>query len=499
MFNEDINQLINYGINNNLIEKEDSNYIANLLIGLFEEDEYIQNFEVRNEKLENILKSLVEYAIFKGIIKDTLVNRDSFDTKIMNTILDRPSNIIKKFNNLYSISPKKATDFYYNLSLKSNYIREDRIKKDIKWKVNTKYGEFYLTINLSKPEKDPKDILETSKKVSENYPKCYICRENEGFKGNIDYPSKENLRIIPIKIKDKKWYIQYSPYVYYNEHSIIFSEEHEPMKVKGNTFENLFDFIEKFPHYFIGSNAGIPIVGGSILNHLHYQGGRYDFPIFTAEAKEEFAVKKFKNIKCEILNWPMTVIKLSSENYVELIELGKNILEIWENYTDEKVNIFSKTVEGRHNTVTPIARKNGGKYELYIALRNNITTKERPMGYFHPREKYHNIKKENIGLIEVMGLAVLPGRLKKEIEIIKEYIIKEKIADSNIIEKHKNIIIDLKENTNITLKNIDLLIKENIGCKFSELLEEASVFKNTKEGREAIIKFINKIKQININ
>ncbi len=492
MFNDDINDLLEYAIEYGLLNRRDKNYTANLFLDLFNEKEFI-NIEKENKRgLEEILNSLLKFGIEKGIIKDSIVYKDLFDVKIMDLVTPKPSEVIKKFYDEYIISPKNATDYYYKLSRKTNYIRDDRIKKDRKWTVDSLYGEIEVCINLSKPEIDPKDILERSK-VESSYPKCMICRENEGFSGNINYTSKKNLRIIPIDLKEESWYLQYSPYVYYNEHCILFSKEHRPMVVDENTIVDLIEFVNLFPHYFIGSNASLPIVGGSILSHIHYQGGNYEFPLFKAEAEKKVNIKGFENTKIEILKWPMATMKIVSNDQEDIVEVGNKVLKFWEGYSSESSNILSNTNGERHNTITSIVRKKKENYELYIIFRNNITTEEKPLGYFHPREDYHSIKKENIGLIEAMGYAILPGRLNKELEIVKEYILQGLIRDKEVVEKHKLLIDRIKEYKNIKNENIDELVEREVGYIFMKILEDANVFKDNKNGIYEFIKGLNKL------
>ena len=493
MFNDDINDLLKYAIEYGLINKYDKNYVANLLLDLFHEKEF-ENTEKENIRdLEEILNSLLKFAAEKGIIKNSIVHKDLFDVAIMDIITPMPSEIIEKFYEKYKISPKNATDYYYEISKKTNYIREDRIKKDKKWVVDSPYGEIEICINLSKPEIDPKDIIERSKVKVSSYPKCMICKENEGFAGNINYPSKKNLRIIPIDLKGEPWYLQYSPYVYYNEHCILFSKEHRPMVVDENTIKNLIEFVNLFPHYFIGSNASLPIVGGSILSHIHYQGGNYEFPLFKAKPEKKIVVKDFEEIKVEILKWPMTTLKIVSPNEKDIVEIGNEVLKFWEVYSDESSNIYSDTKGERHNTITPIVRKNKENYELYIIFRNNITTDEKALGYFHPREEYHSIKKENIGLIEAMGYAILPGRLNKELEIVKGYILQGLVKNKEIIKKHKLIIDRVEKYENIGNENIDEIMKKEVGYIFTKILEDANVFKDNESGIYRFIDELNKL------
>ena len=440
-----------------------------------------------------ILENILDYAVDKNLIENTNTQRDLFDPQIMNCVMPRPSEVIKTFNKLYIKNKKQATNYYYNLSIQSNYIRKSRTDKNIKWKTKTNYGDLDITINLSKPEKDPNEILKAKITKSASYPKCLLCKENEGFFGNINHPSRQNHRIIPIYLSENKWFIQYSPYVYYNEHCIIFNEYHEPMKINENTFRNLFNLVDKFPHYFIGSNADLPIVGGSILSHEHYQGGNYIFPMEIAKEEMVFKVNGYENIKLSTLKWPMSVIRLSGKNKNEIIALASKILKTWKTYSDKSIDIKSQSNGEVHNTITPIARKKNNMYELDLVLRNNRANEENPFGIFHPHEDVHHIKKENIGLIEVMGLAVLPARLEKEINILKGYLLNKvsDINDDEFVRKHGkwyNYIID-KYNY-ITKENVDDILKEEIGVKFLTALSHAGVFKRDDNGIKAFTKFI---------
>ena len=493
MFNDDINDLLKYAVECGLVNNHDKVYITNLLLDLFHEREfeYIEKENVRD--LEEILNSLLIFAVEKGIIKDNIVSKDLFDVEIMNLITPKPSIVIEEFYKKYKVSSKNATDYYYKLSKETNYIRENRIKKDRKWVVDSSYGEIEICINLSKPEIDPKDIIERSKLKVSSYPKCMLCKENEGFTGNINYPSKKNLRLIPIELEGENWYLQYSPYVYYNEHCILFTEEHKPMVVDENTIMYLTEFVKLFPHYFLGSNASLPIVGGSILTHMHYQGGNYEFPIFKAISEKKIIIKDFEKTQVEILKWPMTTMKIVSEKQEDIIKVGNRVLKFWEKYSDKSSNIYSTTNGERHNTITPIVRRNKENYELYIIFRNNLTTEERPLGYFHPREEYHSIKKENIGLIEAMGYAILPGRLNKELEIVKEYILQGIVKNKEIVEKYKLLIDRVEKHENIGNENIDKIVEKEVGYIFIKILEDANVFKDNENG---IYKFIDELNRL---
>lgn len=495
MINYEINRLINFAMQQGLIHEEDKIYSTNMLLGALDLNEF-ELLEV-NEQLDTptpILENILDYAVEKNMIEDTVTERDLFDTKIMNCVMPRPSEVITKFNELYSDSPENATDYYYNLSIASNYIRKDRIDKNIAWKVPTEFGDLDITINLSKPEKDPRDIAKAKLVKSSSYPKCLLCKENEGFYGTMNHPARQTHRIIPMDFNNNKWFLQYSPYTYYNEHCIILNSEHVPMKISKQTFSNLLGFTDVLPHYFAGSNADLPIVGGSILSHDHYQGGHYTFAMETAPIEKTYSISGYEDVNVGRVKWPMSVIRVSSENKDKLLDLADHILTSWRGYSDESVDILSHTGDEPHNTITPIGRKRDGKYELDLVLRNNRTSEEHPLGIFHPHNEVHHIKKENIGLIEVMGLAVLPARLKEELNIIKENLVNksEDISNNEIVAKHSewyNYLI--KKHEIITEENVDNILREEVGHKFSEVLYHAGVFKRNESGFTAFDKFIN--------
>ncbi|HJA06128.1 MAG TPA: UDP-glucose--hexose-1-phosphate uridylyltransferase [Candidatus Mediterraneibacter pullicola] len=493
MLYESIKKLVQYGIDTGLTPESEKIYTINLLLDLFHEDDYEDICrDTDNIVLEDVLKDLLDEAVRRGIIEDGITYRDLFDTKIMNCLMPRPAQIHEQFWKKYDVSPETATDYYYKLSQDSDYIRRYRIKKDRKWTVDTEYGTLDITINLSKPEKDPKAIAAAGQTKSSSYPKCQLCMENEGYAGRVNHPARENHRIIPITIQGNKWGFQYSPYVYYNEHCIVFNGEHIPMKIDRSAFAKLFDFIKLFPHYFLGSNADLPIVGGSILSHDHFQGGNYTFAMAKAPIIEEFTVKGFEDISAGIVKWPLSVIRLRGEDTERIIELADHILKTWRSYTDEEAFIFAKTDGTPHNTITPIARKKDGLYELDLALRNNITTEEHPLGVYHPHAKLHHIKKENIGLIEVMGLAVLPARLKGEMELLKEYILEKKDIRSNEqIAKHADWVDEfLPSYANINGENVEHILEQEVGKVFCQVLEDGGVYKCTEEGLKAFKRFI---------
>ena len=493
MFFENIKKLVQYGINTRLTPECERIYTTNLLLDLFQEDSYEDvDIEGKEIVLEEVLKVLLDEAVSRGIIEDSIVYRDLFDTKMMNCLMPRPAQVQEEFSERYQVSPREATDYFYKLSQDSDYIRRYRIAKDRKWKVDSEYGEIDITINLSKPEKDPKAIAAAKHAKASSYPKCLLCMENEGYAGRVNHPARENHRIMPIIVNDSPWGFQYSPYVYYNEHCIVFNGKHTPMKIEKNTYVKLFDFVKLFPHYFLGSNADLPIVGGSILSHDHYQGGNYTFAMAKAPIEERFEIKGFEDVEVGIVKWPLSVLRLRSTDESRLIELGTHVLDAWRGYTDEAAFVFAETDGEPHNTITPIARKVGDTYELDLALRNNITTEEHPLGVYHPHAQWHNIKKENIGLIEVMGLAVLPARLKDEMEVLADYLVLGKDIRSNEkIEKHADWVETfVGKYDRITSENVMSILEEEVGIVFTHVLEDAGVFKCTEEGREAFRRFI---------
>jgi len=500
-----INRLISYGVNTGLIKEEDIIYIRNQFLDLLKLDEFVDEVPLQSKNgvqetlsedadLESILNSLTDYAIEQGIIKDnSITSRDLFDTKLMGVLTPRPGEVIAKFRQLYNVSPKEATDYFYKLNEDSNYIRRYRIKKDLKWRTKTEYGELDITINLSKPEKDPKAIAAAKLAKQSGYPKCLLCRESEGYAGRYDYPARQNHRIIPVTLDGQPWGFQYSPYVYYNEHCIVLNNEHTPMKIEKATFRRLLDFVMQFPHYFVGSNADLPIVGGSILSHDHFQGGNYEFAMAKAPIESRFSVKAFEDVQAGIVKWPMSVIRLRSKDYDKIIDLADYILSKWRSYTDETAGIFAMTEGEPHNTITPIARQKDGIFELDLILRNNLRTEEHPLGVFHPHAELHHIKKENIGLIEAMGLAVLPARLKDEMELLAQYILEGKdIRSHELLEKHADWAeAFLPLYGNLTEANIHEVIQEEIGKVFLKVLEHSGVFKRTPDGRQAFERFIS--------
>ncbi len=493
MLNKNVRDLVAYGMKTGLVPACEKNYTTNLLLDLFHEDEYEEPVEEPVcEELELILKELLDEAVKREIIEDSIGYRDLFDTKIMNCLMPRPAQVQETFWKKYEESPQTATDYFYKLSQDSDYIRRYRIKKDRKWTVDSEYGTIDITINLSKPEKDPKAIAAAKNAKQSSYPKCLLCMENEGYAGRMNHPARENHRIIPITVNDCPWGFQYSPYVYYNEHCIVFNGQHVPMKIERNTFVKLFDFVKLFPHYFLGSNADLPIVGGSILSHDHFQGGHYTFAMETAPMEEMVKISGYEDVEAGIVKWPLSVLRIRSKDEKRLIDLASHVLEVWRGYTDEEAFVFAETDGEPHNTITPIARKKGEFFELDLTLRNNITTKEHPLGVYHPHAQYHHIKKENIGLIEVMGLAVLPARLKTELELLGEYLVEGKDpAEHELLEKHAAWVKEfLPKYESITKENVMDILQEEVGQVFVHVLEDAGVYKCTEEGRKAFKRFL---------
>ena len=489
-----VKKLIQYGLETGLILEDDSVYATNRILEVLQEEEYEEPQETySNVDLEETLKELLDYAAKKGLLEhDSIVYRDLFDTKLMGCLVPRPSEVTARFNDLYQKSPREATDYFYKLSQDTDYIRRYRIKKDIRWKAASKYGDIDISINLSKPEKDPKAIAAAKNAKQSGYPKCLLCRENVGYAGRVNHPARQNHRTIPVTINNSPWGLQYSPYVYYNEHCILFNYEHIPMKIERATFVKLFDFIRLFPHYFIGSNADLPIVGGSILSHDHYQGGNYTFAMAESPIEQHFEIKGFEDVEAGIVRWPLSVIRIRHKDADRLIDLGVHILNKWRGYTDEEAVIFAETEGEPHNTITPIARKVGETFELDLALRNNLTTEECPLGLYHPHAQYHHIKKENIGLIEVMGLAILPARLKDEMQLLAEYLLAGKDVRTNeALGKHGDWVEEfLPGYSEINEGNVMDILKTEIGKVFVGVLEDAGVYKCTAKGREAFAKFM---------
>ena len=488
-----IDSLIAYAMNTGLAEPEDHVYLTNRILDLLQMDDYTPSDELLIEDLEEILKGILDYACAKGICDDGITARDIFDTRIMGALTPMPREVISTFRALFEESPVKATDWYYQFSCDTDYIRRYRIAKDMRWKYASDYGELDITINLSKPEKDPKAIAAAKNAPQSAYPKCQLCVENEGYAGRMNHPARANHRIIPIEVCGEKWCLQYSPYVYYNEHCIVFNSRHTPMKIDKSAFRKLLSFVGVFPHYFVGSNADLPIVGGSILSHEHFQGGHYTFAMETAPVETELTFKGFEEIKAGIVKWPMSVIRLTGADPERIADLADKILLAWRGYSDEALSIIANDGEP-HNTITPIARRRGEDYELDLVLRCNITTDAHPMGVFHPHADKHHIKKENIGLIEVMGLAVLPSRLKGELTALAEAI----VAGAELtgeLEKHAVWVAELKKEYTFTAENaLDIILKET-GKVFAAVLEDAGVYKNNEAGKAGFLRFVDTVNE----
>ncbi len=489
-----IDSLISYAMNCGLAQPCDHMVLLNRLLDILRMDDYTPSEEVQTEDLEEILSGILDYAVEKGICDDGITARDIFDTRIMGALTPMPREVIAAFEEKYDRDPVEATDWYYKFSCDTDYIRRYRIKKDMRWKYKSNYGEIDITINLSKPEKDPKAIAAAKNAPQTAYPKCQLCIENEGYAGRMNHPARSNHRIVPIEICGQEWRLQYSPYVYYNEHCIVFNAQHVPMKIDRAAFEKLLDFVRAFPHYFVGSNADLPIVGGSILSHEHFQGGHYRFAMENAGISQELVFKGYEDIHAGIVNWPMSVIRLNSKDPKKIAQLADKILTAWRGYSDESVGVIAFSDGEPHNTITPIARRRSDHYELDLVLRCNITTPEHPLGVFHPHADKHHIKKENIGLIEVMGLAVLPSRLKGELTDLAAAIVEGRdIAADEVLNKHAAWVEELKAKYTFTSENaLDIILQET-GKVFAEVLEDAGVYKNTAEGKAAFLKFVDAV------
>ena len=487
-----IDELVAYGLRSGLITEDEAIYSRNLLLDLMGEDSYEASAGVPVRPLHEILGELTDLAVQRGIITDSGERRDIFDAKLMNCITPRPAEVRRIFNEKYADSPEAATDWYYRFSCDTNYIRRDRIAKDRRWTVESDYGVIDVSINLSKPEKDPRDIAAALRSASTAYPKCQLCRENEGYAGRIGHPARSNHRVVPITLAGEGYNLQYSPYVYYNEHCIVFNNEHIPMKIDEHAFRMLLSFVGVFPHYFIGSNADLPIVGGSILTHDHFQGGRYTFAMERAQVTERFTVSGYEDVDCGVVKWPLTVLRISHKDSDRLTALANHILGAWRGYTDAAATIFAETDGVPHNTITPIARRRGELYELDLCLRNNLTTPEHPMGLYHPHAQWHHIKKENIGLIEVMGLAVLPARLDRELKTIEDGILggEDVLGDDRVASHAEWLREFIGELTGADRVTVRRRLEQEVGKVFLHVLEDAGVYKNTPEGREALRRFL---------
>ena len=491
-----IDSLVSYAMNTGLADPLDHQVLTNRLLDILRKDDYEPSNEIQSKDLEEILAGILDYAVAKGICDDGITAKDIFDTRIMGAITPMPREVIDTFWEKYALSPVDATDWYYKFSCDTDYIRRYRIKKDMRWKYKSEYGELDITINLSKPEKDPKAIAAAKNAPQSAYPKCQLCVENEGYAGRMNHPARANHRIVPIAVRDQPWCLQYSPYVYYNEHCIVFNSKHIPMKIDKSAFEKLLDFVRVFPHYFVGSNADLPIVGGSILSHEHFQGGHYRFAMENAGIEKELFFKGYEDIHAGIVKWPMSVIRLNGRDPAKIAELADKILTAWRGYSDFDSSIIAFSDGEPHNTITPIARRRSDHYELDLVLRCNITTKEHPLGVFHPHADKHHIKKENIGLIEVMGLAVLPSRLKGELTDLAAAVVEGRdIASDEVLNKHADWVEQLKGQYTFTEDNALEILMQETGKVFAAVLEDAGVYKCTAEGRSAFGKFVDYVNQ----
>ena len=495
MINQCVAALVQYAVDKGLIEESDRTWAENRVLGGLGLTEYERPETIPAMELEEILKTLLDDAEARGIISGGVTERDLLDTELMGRLTPRPSQVIAQFKEKLADSPKAATDWFYCLCQDTDYIRRYRIARDVKWVTATPYGDLDITINLSKPEKDPKAIAAARTAVQSGYPKCQLCRENEGYAGRMNHPARQNHRVIPVTIDGQSWFFQYSPYVYYNEHCIVFNGKHVPMKIDRSTFRKLLDFVIQFPHYFVGSNADLPIVGGSILSHDHFQGGHYTFAMERAEIEKTVSFPGFDDVEAGIVKWPMSVIRLRCADDKRLVDLAEKILTAWRAYSDPDAGIYAQTNGEPHNTITPIARKRGDRYELDLVLRNNLTTEEYPLGVFHPHQELHHIKKENIGLIEVMGLAVLPSRLKGELAQLAEALVSGgDLRADEATSKHADWAEELKTRCTFTAENVMDILHTEVGHVFARVLEDAGVYKCTHEGRLAFERFINSVK-----
>lgn len=489
-----IDSLVAYAISRGLAQPEDEVVLRNRILDILRRDDYAPGGEPLSTDLEKILGELLDYACAQGLCEDNVTARDIFDTRLMGALTPMPREVVRTFRGKYAVSPQAATDWYYTLSRDTDYIRRYRIAKDIRWKYESEYGALDITINLSKPEKDPKAIAAAKNAPQSGYPKCQLCRENEGYAGRMNHPARANHRIVPVTIGGKAWFLQYSPYVYYNEHCIVFNGEHVPMVIDRAAFRKLLEFVTAFPHYFVGSNADLPIVGGSILSHEHFQGGHYTFPMEVAPVETEISFRGYEDIRAGLVKWPMSVIRLDGSNPERLADLADRILTCWREYSDPKVGVYAYTEGEPHNTITPIARRRGTDYELDLVLRCNITTDEHPLGVFHPHAEKHHIKKENIGLIEVMGLAVLPSRLKTELTLLEHAIVTDQdLSADPILSKHASWVAELRQQYDFTPDNTAEILRREVGKVFAGVLEDAGVYKHTLAGHAAFLDFIQAV------
>ena len=491
-----ISQLVSYALHTGLIQPCETVWAVNTVLDALKLDSFSGPEPSDQEvELSPVLEALLDDAHDRGVLEEgSVVYRDLFDSELMGRLTPRPAQVIEKFQALYREDPEKATSWYYKFSQDTNYIRRDRIAKDVQWKAPTEYGELDITINLSKPEKDPKAIAAARDLPASAYPRCQLCAENEGYAGRVNHPARQNHRIVPIQINGAEWFLQYSPYVYYNEHCICLNKVHTPMKIDRACFGKLLDFVGQFPHYFVGSNADLPIVGGSILAHDHFQGGRYTFAMEKAPVETEFVFPGYADVKAGIVKWPMSVVRLTAADPARLVDLADRILTSWRGYTDEAAVIYAETNGEPHNTITPIARRRGADYELDLVLRNNLTTEEHPLGLYHPHAQLHHIKKENIGLIEVMGLAVLPARLKTELAAVAERLVKgEDLRADPLTAHHADWAEGFAPKYQLTADNALGIVEKETGLVFAQVLEDAGVYKRTPEGRAAFLRFLEQV------
>ena len=493
--NEAIAALVSYAAERGLISGCERVWAVNSVLAVLKLDSFTPPDSVPRAPLHEILDALLDDAAGRGLIDgDSVTCRDMLDTAVMGALTPRPAQVIEKFNSLCAQSPRAATDWYYNFSQDTNYIRRDRIERDVKWRTATEYGELDITINLSKPEKDPRAIAAARDLPAAGYPRCQLCAENEGYAGRLDHPARANHRIVPVTVNGSPWFLQYSPYVYYNEHCIVLNSEHMPMRIDRDCFRKLLDFVRQFPHYFVGSNADLPIVGGSILAHDHFQGGRYTFPMERAPVEHAFTFPGFEDVRCGIVKWPMSVLRLACADPGRLVDLAERVLTRWRSYTDESAVVYAETDGVMHNTITPIARRRGGDYELDLVLRNNLTTPEHPLGLYHPHAELHHIKRENIGLIEVMGLAILPSRLKSELGAVADGLVSgAELRSDPLAAPHADWAEGFAPHYRITAENARDIVRRETGLVFARVLEHAGVFKRTDAGREAFLRFLSAV------
>ena len=489
-----LDSLVEYAVRTGLAQKADRRVLTNRLLDILRLDDYTPSQEPLMEELEPILSGILDFACERGLCEDNVTARDLYDTRLMGALTPLPHEVIAEFDRRYAVSPREATDWYYRFSGDTDYIRRYRVARDIRWIYPSEYGDMDITINLSKPEKDPRAIAAAKNAPQSGYPKCQLCPENEGYAGRLNHPARENHRIIPLTIGGEKWFLQYSPYVYYNEHCIVFNARHTPMAINRAAFGKLLEFVTVFPHYFVGSNADLPIVGGSILSHEHFQGGHYCFAMEKAPVEREISFRGFEDVRAGIVKWPMSVIRLNGDDPERVADLADRILQCWQGYSDEAAGILAESDGEKHNTITPIARRREGRYELDLVLRCNITTAEHPLGVFHPHADKHHIKKENIGLIEVLGLAILPSRLKQELHDLAQALTDGRdISADPVLGKHTDWCAELRRKYTFTADNAMEILRSETGRVFTAVLEDAGVYKCTAQGRAAFLKFVERV------